>query len=209
MIIPPKELIELFKSTNGAFSVTEMFALYNIILDAPKGVYCELGVAHGKSALIMVAAMSGSEIVLVEPDFSDEKRLAEVVSVIQKATDKKLHCLPIAGYSTDVLPGFKEVAYIMVDSGSHQDGLPLAEVKLLEDKLVSGGIIAFHDMNSQFKEVREAYQYLISTGKYSEIEINWQEIIEAVNENNWEESNQSWHHNELKNPCFLGALRRK
>lgn len=209
MIKPPKELIELFKKTNGAFSVTEMVALYNIILDAPRGVYCELGVAHGKSAAVMVSAMRGNEIVLVEPDFSDEKRLSEVLGVINQAADKKIHCLPIAGYSTDVLPDMEVFAYVMVDSGSHQDGLPLAEVKLLEDKILQNGVIAFHDYLSQFREVGEAYQYLLSTGKYEEIPINWQEIVDYVNSENLEEGNESWHHTELRNPCFVGALKRK
>jgi len=208
MARPPKELIELFKKTNGAFSVTEMFALYNIVLDAPRGVYGELGVAYGKSAIVMVAAMRGNEIVLVEPEFSDTGRLKEVADLIGQVTDKKLYCLPIPGYSTDVLPTLGEFAYIMVDSGSHQDGLPLAEVKMLEDKVVSGGIIAFHDYLSQFREVGEAYQYLLSTGKYEEVPIPWQEIVEMVNAENLEEGNVSWHHTELKNPCFLGALKR-
>lgn len=209
MIKPPKELIELFKKTNGAFSVTEMFALYNIVLDAPRGVYGELGVAYGKSAIVMVAAMRGNEIVLVEPEFSDENRRKEVIDLISGVTDRKLYCLPVAGYSTDVLPDMGMFAYVMVDSGSHQDGLPMAEVKMLEDKMLPGGIIAFHDYLSQFHEVSEAYQYLLSTGKYEEVPIPWQQIVEMVNAENLEEGNVSWHHNELKNPCFLGALKRK
>jgi len=209
MIKPPKELIELFKKTNGAMSVTEMIALYNIVLDAPHGVYCELGVAYGKSATVMVAAMRGNEIVLVEPEFSEPNRLKEVTELIGQAANRNILCLPIAGYSTDVLPDMGQFAYVLIDSGSHQDGLPMAEVKMLEDKMLPGGIIAFHDYLSQFHEVGEAYQYLLSTGKYDEVPIPWQEIVESVNGENLEDGNVSWHHTELKNPCFLGALKRK
>lgn len=209
MVKPPKELIDIFKKTNGAMSVTEMFALYNIVLDAPHGVYCELGVAYGKSATVMVAAMRGNEIVLVEPEFSEPNRLKEVTELIGQAANRNILCLPIAGYSTDVLPDMGQFAYVLIDSGSHQDGLPMTEVKMLEDKMLPGGIIAFHDWKSQFSEVMDAYNYLLSTGKYDEVPIPWQQIVEAVNGENLEDGNVSWHHNELKNPCFLGALKRK
>jgi len=116
----------------------------------------------------------------------------------------------MAGYSTDVIPIIRTLySYVFVDSGSHQDGLPMQEVKLLENIVVQDGIIAFHDFDSQFKEVREAYDYLVSTGKYEPININWQEIVEYVNANNLEDGNNSWHHTELKNPCFIGAVKRK
>lgn len=209
MIKPSKELIAHFKSINGAFSVTEAVALYNILLEVPQGVYCELGVAHGKSAVIMVSEMRGNEVVLVEPEFQNQERLKEVTDNISKALPRKIMLLPISGYSTDVLPEMGMLAYCMVDSGSHQDGLPMAEVKMLEDKMLPNGIIAFHDLNSQFKEVGEAYDYLVSTGKYQPIHINWNEIIEWVNSEDMEANNSSWHHNELKNPCFLGALKKK
>ena len=108
-----------------------------------------------------------------------------------------------------ILHNFNNISYCFVDSGSHQDGLPMQEVKLLEDKMVQGGIICFHDWDSQFREVKEASDYLVSTGKYDYISIQWNEIIEYVNANNLEEGNISWHHNELKNPQFVGAVRRK
>jgi len=41
------------------------------------------------------------------------------------------------------------------------------------------------------------------------INIDWDKIVSYVNENNLEEGNTSWHHNELKNPCFVGAVKRK
>lgn len=208
MIKPSKELLEHFKIINGAFSVTEAVALYNILLDAPNGVFCELVVAHGKSAVIMVSEMRGNEVVLVDPEFKDPEWLKAVVANISNVLPRKIHLLPISDYSTNVLPEIGLLAYCMVDSGSHQDGLPLQEVKMLEDKILPNGIIAFHDFDSQFKEVREAYEYLVSTGKYVPIVIGWEEIIEWVNSENMEQNNQSWHHPELRNPCFLGALKK-
>lgn len=209
MITPPIELLKIFKETNGAMSVTEAVALYGVILEAPRGVYCELGVHKGKSATIMVAAMRGKEVVLVEPEFTDEKWLSETIATIQRAAKEPLLILPLADYSTNVLPDMAELAYCMVDSGSHQDGLPMQEVKMLEDKMIDGGVIAFHDWNSQFQEVKEAADYLVKTGKYEYIEIPWQEIVAYINENSLEEGNLSWHHTELKNPSFLAAVKKK
>lgn len=85
----------------------------------------------------------------------------------------------------------------------------MKEVLALEDRMVEGGIIAFHDFRAQFLQVNEAYDYLLGTGKYEEIKIDWNEIVSYVNENELEVGNISWHHQELQNPCFVGALRRK
>jgi Ni,Fe-hydrogenase I large subunit len=88
----------------------------------------------------------------------------------------------------------------------------MQEVKMLEDRIIQGGIIAFHDVFSQFVKQTEAYEYLLSTGKYEEIKINWQEIFDYLKENNIsEDDNNSWHkYPELPYPPnFIGALKRK
>jgi hypothetical protein len=87
----------------------------------------------------------------------------------------------------------------------------MQEAKLLENRIVQGGIIAFHDYKNQFTEVEIAYDYLLSTGKYEPIGINWQEIFDYVKEHNLEEGNNSWHlYPELPHPPnFVGALKRK
>jgi len=71
--------------------------------------------------------------------------------------------------------------------------------------------IAAHDYKNQFTEVEGAYDYLVGTGKYEPIHINWQEIFDYVAEHNLEEGNNSWHlYPELPHPPnFVGALRRK
>jgi len=210
MILPSKEFLDVFKETNGALSVTESIAIMNIAAQAPRGIFLELGTHKGKSAMSAVFGLPKGDFGLVEPCFKDcEINPTDVVNVVSKFSKHKRAYFIIEDYSTNILPNQKEMAYVFVDSGSHQDGLPMQEVKLLEDKMVQGGIIAFHDWNSQFKEVKEASDYLVSTGKYEYISIGWNEIIEYVNENNLEEGNSSWHHTGLKNPCFVGAVKRK
>lgn len=218
MITPSKDFWEVFKKTNGALSCTEAVAIMNIAAQAPKGLYMELGVFHGKSsmaALTMLKEYDGSGIspkfILVDPIFEDFKLVEKIYNtMLESGIANGMIILSFKGTtSLEEIPKNDNYAYVMVDSGSHQDGLPMQEVKLLEDRMVQGGIICFHDWNSQFREVREASDYLVSTGKYEYIEINWDEIIEYVNENDLEANNASWHQPELKNPCFLGAVKRK
>lgn len=207
LIYPTKEFLEVFKSTPGALSVTESIAIINIASLAPGGIYLELGAYRGKSAMSALVSLKNGIFYLVEPEFNDEIEFNEMV--IRLGYKNHVSINLIKAYSTDIIGDYNNLCYVFVDSGSHQDGLPMREVTLLEDKVVQGGIVAFHDWNSQFKEVKEASDYLVSTGKYEYIPINWDEIISYVNENNLEEGNNSWHHTELKNPCFVGALKRK
>lgn len=208
MITPSKEFWEVFKSTNGALSCAEALAIMNIASKVPKGFWLELGVYNGKSA--MAAANGGGcmVFVLVDPIFNETD--IDIIGGIKKAVNYDFGIVPYSDYSTNMLPKTAEIySYVMVDSGSHQDGIPMQEVKLLEDRVVKDGVIVFHDWNSQFSEVKEASDYLVGTGKYEYIPINWGEIVRYIDENNIEEGNQSWHHTELKNPCFVGAVRRK
>lgn len=226
MIKPTKEFLEVFKSTNGALSVTESIAIMNltaqlnprIYLDLDvnisyplKSLWLELGTHEGKSSM---SALYGNkhvdEFLLVDPEFNKSINIKTIADTFNKVIKKQMKFVFVEDYSTVVLSTTNyKFSYCFVDSGSHQDGLPMQEVKLLEDRMVQGGIIAFHDFRSQFVEVEEAYNYLLGTGKYEEIIIDWREITDYVDENNLEEGNQSWHHTELKNPCFVGAVKRK
>lgn len=215
MIIPSNEFIEIFKKTNGALSVCESIAIMNLAAQAPNGVYIELGTHMGKSAMSAAATLKTGIFDLVDPCFSPnhpewfgDNAVAELHQKLLAANSKLLY-LFFDNYSTNILQRDQMYAYVFVDSGSHQDGLPMQEVKLLEDKVIQGGIVAFHDYKSQFTEVEIAYDYLVRTGKYDEIKINWQEIVNFVKQNDLEKGNVSWHHNELEFPCFVGALIKK
>lgn len=210
MILKPSpEFWKVFKETSGALSCCEAVAIANIAGDAPEGVYIEFGVHHGKSAMAALQSMSRGLFYLVDPIFEDRELSQKILERIMTVNQFGSTLATVAKLSTEVIPEYDKYAYVMVDSGSHQDGLPMQEVKLLEDRLVAGGVICFHDYLSQFSEVKIAYDYLISTGKYSEITINWPEIIEYVKENDLENGNDSWHHTEMEFPCFVGALKRK
>lgn len=209
MITPTKEWLEVFKKTPGALSVTEAVAIMNIAALAPNGIYIELGTHKGKSGMSAAFTLKNGLFIMVDPILSDNTLFHSVCGAIQNSSIDGIDIESWPDYSLNIIPKYDNYSYVFVDSGSHQDGLPMEEAKLLEDRIVPGGIIAWHDFDSQFKEVREAYNYLLSTGKYEEISINWQEIVDYVNAENLEEGNESWHHAELRNPCFVGALKRK
>ena len=207
MITPNQDFWKIFKETNGALSVSESIFIMQAANLAPKGTYVELGVAYGKSAMSACTTLKEGFLHLVDPLFEDNKVLNQVydkVSGINK--DVKVKMLPI--YSTDFLPKFAPYSYVMMDSGDH-DEIVMKEINLLKDNMVSGGVIVMHDLDSQFLAVRKGYDYLLGTGNYEEIKPEWEEINNYVNENNLNEGNISWHHTELQNPNFVGALKRK
>lgn len=208
MITPPKEFIEVFKATNGALSVTESIAIMNLAAQAPKGLAIEYGTYRGKSAFSAAVGLGAIEFTLVDPIFED----TDIVDEINK-NYLSLNLKPDVWYSPNKsivqLDETNEMyAWVFLDSGDHDSDV-MDEIRLLENRILPNGILVFHDIFSQFIKVTDAYTYLLGTGKYEEILINWDEIVEYVNANDLEANNLSWHHQELKNPCFVGALKRK
>jgi hypothetical protein len=215
MITPTKHFWEVFKATNGALSASESLFIIQAAALAPKGNYIECGVAYGKSAISALVTLKEYkpdgdmvQFILVDPLFSGIEICKQVDSTIRSTTDKIMAFNYDERYSTEVIPLYENYAYAMLDSGDHDQTI-IDEFFLIKDKMVSGGVIVLHDLDSQFIKVREVYNMFLSTGNYEEIKPDWDEINAFVNENNLEGGNLSWHHQELKNPNFVGALRRK
>lgn len=207
-LLPSKEFIELFKKTPGALSVSEAICIINIASNAPSGNFIELGTNRGKSAYSASYSLPDGTFYLVEPEFVNKEWEQSVLDLI--ATHKKnVKIIPLADYSFNVIEKYAPYSYVFWDSGEHAGEVLQQELKQLEDAVIGGGIIVMHDFDSQFVGVRKSYDYLISTGKYEEIKINWDEIKKYVGENNLEQDNNSWHHQELDFPCFVGAVKRK
>lgn len=211
METPLTEFWEDFIKTKGAFSCAEGLALYQIVGQAEQGQFLELGSHKGRSSMCIAAAMPKvSQLFLVEPEFKDSVWANEVLGKANKWTPDNVLATGYASYSLDVIPLFKELSFCFIDSGVHDD-MVMEECKMLEDRMIQGGIIAFHDYLNQFTAVERAYDYLLSTGKYSKIEINWNEIFDYLKENDLQDGELSWHqYPELPHPPnFIGALRRK
>lgn len=208
MILPSKEFMSEFKETIGAFSTAEAIALYNIVLSCEQGIFLELGSHKGKSSMVIASAMpTVSSLVLVEPEFQNKEWSQEVISNVSKYTKNSV--IGMASFSLNVIPLYNELSFCFVDSGLHDD-MVLEEVKLLEDRILPNGVIALHDFLNQFTAVERAYNYLVSTGKYEPITIDWNPIFDYVRATDLEANNVSWHESgSMEFPCFVGAVRRK
>lgn len=207
MITPPKETILKFINTHGAMSVAEGIALYSVCMQAPEGLWVECGSHKCKSSLMIAEALPfGSTLILVEPEFKDQNWLNECAKRISKGKIVFADC-----YSTDILPTLEEISFLFIDSGNHGEEIVQSEKPFYEDKIVKGGIIAFHDYGNQFTAVAKCYNELVATGKYEPLEILWQPIFNYVQDNDFESENISWHqYPKLPHPPnFIGALKRK
>jgi hypothetical protein len=215
---PPFEFWQHFKSTKGAMSCAEAIFMYNACLQVPdEGVWVEMGTHKGKSALISLMAWVGREqkkFFLLEPEFTNIDWLSETVNSIDDFKDdfnSKTICAYTPEYSTDFLTKFDNYSYIMWDTGSHGRELVEPEKELLRGRVIKGGIVVMHDINSQFTACTEAYNELIASGEYEPILFDWNEIFDYVKQHDLENGNDSWHqYPELPHPPnFIGALRRK
>lgn len=215
---PTIEFWELFKNARGAMSSAEAIFMYNACLIVPDdGVSVEMGTAYGKSAIVTLMAWEhkGKKTLhLLEPEFEKIEFLQDVhknIKLFQNRHCDNTTCVFLKNLSTEFLPKYEKYSYIMWDTGSHGHELVSLEKPLLEDKIIEGGVLVMHDINSQFTACTEAYQDLIASGKYEEIKYDWQEIFSYVAEHNLEEGNNSWHqYPELPHPPnFIGALKRK
>ena len=210
--IPSASFIEKFKNITGAFSVAEGIALYNICVSSPDGLWVELGSHKGKSSsCIMLAVRESVSVDFIEPEFKDKWWRVTFLDTLLFTAHVEVSINVLDKYSLDYLSGLTESpSFVFVDSGVHDD-MVMEEAKMLEDKMIPQGIIAFHDYKNQFTAVERAYNYLLSTGKYEVVSIDWPAILKYVTENNLEEGNNSWHqYPELGHPPnFVGALRRK
>lgn len=211
MNVPKIEFWDDFVSTIGAFSCCEALALYDVVSQAKSGFFIELGSHKGRSSICIAAALPDRSVLcLIEPEFKDSKWLTEVVERVNKWVSSENSLIGCAAYSLETIPFVHWVSFCFIDSGVHDD-MVTEECKLLEDRMVSGGIIAMHDFKNQFTAVQRAYDYLLSTGKYEEIKIDWDFIFDYVKQNNLKDGELSWHvYPDLPHPPnFLGALRRK
>lgn len=96
-------------------------------------------------------------------------------------------------------------SYAFIDTDDHQEELVLAEVKALADKMAEGALVLLHDYGNYRGPIR-AGQYLLNTGLYEEIKIDWRPVSNFVKERNLDEGNDSWAGPDHKH---LGCFRRK
>jgi len=203
--------LALFKSTPGAMSVCEGLALSRLAYESGglrnEGIYIESGSHSGKSTVAIASALHhGCELHMIDPDF--KRPTSDILNDLKSASEATFifHIAP----SVEALPRIAgELSFVFLDSGDHSYELCRAECDIVALRIVKGGIIAFHDFRSQFIGVEQCYNELLATGAFEEVVIPWKDIEAEVVAGNFETGNETYHHTELANPMFLGALRRK
>ncbi|GDX10808.1 hypothetical protein LBMAG57_25800 [Verrucomicrobiota bacterium] len=199
--------LSLFKSTPGAMSCAEGLALSRLTASAPTGIYIESGSHSGKSTVAIASALHrGCELHMIDPDF--KRPTSAILGDLQSVSESTFifHIAP----SVEALPRIAgDFAFVFLDSGDHSYELCRAECDIVAPRMVKGGIIAFHDFRSQFIGVERCYNELLATGAFEEVVIPWKDIEAEVVAGDLEAGNDTYHHTELANPMFLGALRRK
>lgn len=105
--------------------------------------------------------------------------------------------------------GAAGVAFAFCDADNNQRWLVDGIVDALAPLMVSGGIIAHHDFESQFIAPHEAQERLLAAGGFERVTIPWEEIKEVVDSIGGDHGdNVTWHHKETARPMFVGAIRR-
>lgn len=231
MDIVSDKFIEEFKKTPGAISVCEACAIAWLGSQAPNGTFIDIGSNAGKAAMSAAHGIQEGILYMVDPIFDLNNREAFKHSVqgapenvpwgyaFEPDFDKQVcgrikdvsYMTPIliGDYSESALKKFNNYGYVFLDSDDHDLPLIMRELDIIQDRMVPGGIIAFHDFRNQYAGPYEAYQEMLLTGKFEEIEIPWNFIRAFVSDNNLENGNNSWHMPDVALPCFVGALRRK
>ena len=190
-------------------SVCEGLALSRLAKIAPAGTCVECGTHSGKSAVAIASGLKHTLLLhLIDPDF--KATWSAINGLVGRACDFNLSANQIPASSTDALSvlfsEYGDFAFVFLDSGDHTYELCRAECNIVAPRMVKGGIIAFHDYNSQFTGVEKCYNELLETGEFKEIVIPWKDIEAKVIADKLEEGNVTYHHPELANPMFLGAL---
>lgn len=236
--IPPPEIIKLFKTTPGAISLHEFFAIRWLAAQTPHdGVCLDIGTNGGKAAVAESSGFPASTYLhCIDTVFDLENTEAwkdnktqqgpmttgwawiyekdfklKVVDRIVRASRYYVSAILYGESVLTAIPriGADGVSFAFCDADNNQRWLVDGIVDALAPLMVSGGIIAHHDFESQFIAPHEAQERLLATGEFERIEIPWEEIKEAVDSIGGEHvGNTSWHHNETARPMFVGAIRK-
>lgn len=203
------------KSTQGALSVAEAIAISQVAATVPSGACVECGTFHGKSAMAAASGLLGERILhLIDPAFAafSDAEMDAIRDGVSVASGGRIQATLHARKSSDALPAICNsedyFAWVFLDSGEHTYELVRSELDIVVPRMKRGGVIGFHDFMSQFIGVEKGYRELLSGGQFEEVAIPWDDIVAQVDAHGMEDGNVTYHHTELQNPMFFGALRK-
>jgi predicted O-methyltransferase YrrM len=125
-------------------SQAEALSLYTAVRTLRPEFSVEIGLAHGVSALAILAAISANGTghhYVIDPFQANYGYCGE--AMIQRAGNRDLHSL-LERFPEEVLPTLPGIKFAFIDS-SHLFDLTLLEFVLIDKKLEVGGIVALHD----------------------------------------------------------------
>lgn len=227
-------MLEFFKRIPGAISVTEAIALYLLIQNHLTSVaiedesYLDFGSHAGKSSLIAIAALSNLErkgiFHMIDPAYDEKSPFRQTGNVFAPEDYKEkifrnVHAFARKGMRTIMIGATSEeyiqkkldlerIAYTFIDSGNHDDESVKIELDYIVPRMITKGLIVFHDFDNQYIAPSKAAARLVESKRFESILIDWDPIINFVIENDLEKRNDSWHMNGHPHPNFLGAVRR-
>ena len=152
----PQSLLEVFNTNlvlaadgkpqplESNVSLSEARVLYAAVRKLRPEFSVEIGLAHGVSALAILAAMSANGTghhYVIDPFQANYGHCGE--TMIQRAGYRDLHSL-LERFPEEVLPSLPDLKFAFIDS-SHLFDLTLLEFVLIDKKLAVGGILALHD----------------------------------------------------------------
>lgn len=218
----PLRRFEQIMTVGGGVWMHECIAIYRTIVDHldpnTEGVACDLGTHDGRSAMSALAAIEvvmGPEHYIefygVDNGYETDERYAATLARLRDYPDfVNLSCSSSIDWLQTIDDPF---VYAFVDSGNHERQLLDAELALLKPKLVSGGLLLFHDYLNQFIAPGEVYAELVKSGEYIPIPIDWESIRKFVEGSTLASDTNCWaKYGTQSNPDighFVGALKKK
>jgi predicted O-methyltransferase YrrM len=125
-------------------SQVEALELYTAVRKLRPEYSVEVGLAHGLSALAILAAISANGTghhYVIDPFQANYGYCGE--AMIQRAGYRDLHSL-FERFPEEVLPTLPRIKFAFIDS-SHLFDLTILEFVLIDKKLEVGGMVALHD----------------------------------------------------------------
>ncbi|MFH1308286.1 MAG: class I SAM-dependent methyltransferase [archaeon] len=149
----------------GWLNNNEAELLFNLAKNVKNGVIVEIGSYKGKSAL---ALGRGAKVKVYTVD-CDKSNLKELNDNIKKAKLKNI--ISISKYSKEAAESFNDKIGMLFIDGNHSYESISEDFLSWKDKVISGGIIAFHDVHYSWNDVTKFVREIIFRRDLADFEI--------------------------------------
>jgi len=141
----------------------EALELYTAVRNLRPKFSVEIGLAHGISALAILAAISANgegHHYVIDPFQANYGYCGE--AMIERAGYRDLHSL-LERFPEEALPTLPAIKFAFIDS-SHLFDLTLLEFVLIDKKLEVGGLVALHD--TWMPSIQAAVRFILGNRPY-------------------------------------------